>query len=88
MSTAHSPATTDALLRLEQVFTEALELPPDTEHATLAYRETAVWDSLAHMQLIIAIESSFDVMLETTDVLGLSSFTVACETLRRHGVAI
>ena len=88
MSIAESTAAAETLLRLQQVFTDALELPPGTEHAALAYRATAAWDSLAHMQLVIANESAFDVMLETTDVLGLSSFTAACEILRRHGVPI
>lgn len=79
---------TDANARLRQAFTDALELPAGIDHTTLAYRETPTWDSLAHMQLVIAIESAFDVMLETEDVLALSSFTEACVILRRHGHAV
>jgi acyl carrier protein len=74
--------------QLQRVFTETLELPADIDHSTLAYRETLGWESLAHMQLVLAIESAFDVMLETDDVLALSSFTAACDILRKYGVAI
>jgi acyl carrier protein len=81
-------ASTDALQQLKTAFSTALELPATIDHDTLAYRETPVWDSVAHMQLIVTIESTFDVMLETDDVLALSSFTVAKSILRRHGIAL
>lgn len=83
-----STAGLSSLARLQQAFTDALELPADTDHERLAYRETASWDSLAHMQLIITIESAFDVMMDTDDVLALNSFPVSKEILRRHGVDI
>ena len=88
MTTIVPSTQTDALARLKQAFTEALELPAGVEHGTLAYRETPAWDSLAHMQLVIAVESAFDVMLETEEVLALSSFGEACTILRRHGIAL
>jgi acyl carrier protein len=81
-------ATADALARLKAAFTEALELPANADHDTLAYRETPTWDSLAHMQLVIAIEGAFDVMLETEQVLALSSFAEARAILRTHGIDV
>jgi acyl carrier protein len=88
MTTSTIAATVTPLEQLQRVFTDTLELPADVDHSTLAYRDTLGWESLAHMQLVLAIESAFDVMLETEDVLALSSFTVACEILRKYGVAI
>jgi hypothetical protein len=38
------------------------------------------------MALIAQIEGTFDVMLDTDEVVGLSSFLKAKETLGRHGV--
>jgi acyl carrier protein len=86
MSIVTSPAQTDALTRLREAFTSALELAPDADHEALAYRETPTWDSVAHMQLIVAIEGVFDVMLETEEVLALSSFPEARNILRKHGI--
>lgn len=87
MTTATTSAA-DTLDRLKAAFTTALELSADADHAVLAYRETPTWDSVAHMQLIVAIENAFDVMLETEEVLALSSFTESMVILRKHGVII
>ncbi len=77
----------DRLARLQQVFTTSLELAPDVDHSGLAYRATPQWDSVAHLQLVIALEAEFDVMLETDDVLSLSTFGDATTILSRHGIA-
>jgi acyl carrier protein len=58
----------------------------DLNHAEFAV--TAGWDSMAHMQLISEIESTFDLMLNTDEVISLSSFERAKEILRAHGVNI
>lgn len=86
MSSQASINNLEAASRLCDVFTSVLELEPDSDHEKLAYRETPSWDSVAHMQLIVAIESAFDVMLETEDVLALSSFAEARKILSKHGV--
>lgn len=88
MTTDTTTAAAETLDRLKAAFTSALELSADADHAVLAYRETPTWDSVAHMQLVVAIENTFDVMLETEEVLGLSSFTESMVILRKHGVLI
>jgi hypothetical protein len=40
------------------------------------------------MMLVGEIESAFDVMLDTQDVIGMSSYSLAREILKRHGVQI
>jgi len=45
------------------------------------------WDSVGHMALVAAIERAFDVMMETDDVIGLSSFAKAKEILSKHGIS-
>jgi acyl carrier protein len=52
----------------------------------LEYRKIPQWDSLAHMQLVEEIEDSFNVMLETDDVIALSSFNQAKVILSKYGV--
>lgn len=72
--------------RLIEVFREALTVPPDVDITTLAYRSITQWDSVGHMQLVAAIETAFDVMLETDQVIDLSSFDKALEILTAHGI--
>lgn len=72
--------------RLRKVFRSALELPGDYDVDGLEYRAIEKWDSLAHMSLVAAIEDEFDVMIDTDDVIDMSSFTKAREILGKHGV--
>ncbi len=76
----------DNIEKLKNVFTEALSLEADTDFDTLAYRENPKWDSLAHMQLVGILENEFDIMLDTEDVIAMSSFPVAIELLGKYGV--
>jgi len=36
----------------------------------LGIRKTPGWDSVAHMRLVAEIESAFDIMMDTEDVIG------------------
>ncbi|MEB3196605.1 MAG: acyl carrier protein [Candidatus Sericytochromatia bacterium] len=77
-----------SIVMLKQVFREALDLPANLEDQleTLTYRSIDQWDSIAHMRLVSDLESAFDILLETEDVLGLSSFEMARQILAKHGV--
>ncbi len=72
--------------RLRRVFVDTLELGDGVDVANLNYRDIPEWDSLGHMTLVAAIEDEFDVQLDTEQVIGLSSFKIAIETLRGLGV--
>jgi acyl carrier protein len=66
---------------------DSLGLPADVDWETLSYRGVQEWDSVAHMHLVGEIEQHFDLMLETGDVLAMSSFTATQAILVRHGVS-
>ena len=74
--------------QLRAAFVEALGLPAEIDVTTTAYRVTRQWDSVAHMQLVAAIELAFDIMLDTDDVIGMSSYGKAREIVGKHGVAL
>ena len=75
-----------SIQKLKDAFAEALRLPPDSDFESLEYRGISSWDSVGHMQLVAEIEAAFDIMLETEDVLGMSSFVKAGEIVTRYGV--
>lgn len=72
--------------RLKKVFSAALGLAPEVDVTALAYAQHPAWDSVAHMQLVSALESEFDIMLDTDDVIGLSSFGEAARIVQKYGV--
>jgi acyl carrier protein len=76
-----------ALDKLKSAFAESIALPPGTAYDDVAYGKTNGWDSVAHMALISRIEEQFDIMLETDDVIDLSSFPRAREIVSRYGIA-
>jgi acyl carrier protein len=72
--------------RLHAVFARMLGLAPEEITDELAYRSVRQWDSVSHMALVAALEDEFEVMLETEEVIDLSSVAKAKEILGRHGV--
>lgn len=71
--------------KLKQAFAEGLGIERTSVSEELQYSSSA-WDSIGHMAVIAAIERAFDIMLDTDDVIGMSSFLKAKETVARHGI--
>jgi acyl carrier protein len=72
---------------LRDVFVSALGLPLDTDFESLEYSQNPKWDSVGHMQLVAAIERTFKIMLEVDDVLGMKSYPITREILRKYGIS-
>jgi acyl carrier protein len=71
--------------RLTQCFVDALGIPPGDVVDTLAYNSIKPWDSVGHMALVAAIEGEFNVMLDTDEIIGMSTVAVARQTLEKRG---
>lgn len=54
----------------------------------LKYQDVEAWDSVGHMQLVTALEDAFDIMMETEDIIDLSSFEKGMEILAKYDVEI
>jgi len=54
----------------------------------LKYQAITNWDSVGHMSLIAALEEAFDIMMDTADIIDLSSFEKGKEILAKYDVAI
>ena len=54
----------------------------------LAYQSIPEWDSVGHMALVAEIESTFDVRLDSDDIIGMSDVFKAIEILQKHGVVL
>ena len=61
-------------------------MAPDAKFEDAKYGDTEGWDSAAHMALITEIESAFDIMLDTDEVIGISSFGKARDFVANHGI--
>lgn len=72
--------------KLYQAFARALEIDESLVKDDLSYESIPEWDSVAHMALVAALENAFEAMLDTNEILDLSSVAKAKEILGNHGV--
>lgn len=56
------------------------------EAESLTYQQIAEWDSVGHMSLVSALEEAFDIMLDTDDIIDLSSYQKGKEILNKYNV--
>lgn len=68
------------LEKYNQAFIESLEVSADQLEG-LQYQAVASWDSVGHMGLIAAIEDAFEIMMDTDDIIDLSSYEKGKEIL-------
>jgi len=72
--------------RLRGVFVQSLGISAEAVTDTLEYNSIREWDSIAHMALIAAIDQEFGIMLETEDVIDMSSFAQAQAIVAKYGI--
>lgn len=73
------------LEKYTNVFVENLRITAE-QCEGLQYQGVELWDSVGHMTLVAALEDTFDIMLETDDIVDLSSFEKGMEILKKYGV--
>jgi len=73
--------------KLYAAFAQALTIEHGKITDDLAYNTIAEWDSVGHMALVAEIESAFDVMMDTDDIVDLSSVGKAREILRKYHIS-
>lgn len=68
-------------------FQENLGVSED-ELENLEYQGIAAWDSVGHMTLMAALEDTFDIMLDTDDIIDFSSFQKGKEILKKYEIEL
>ncbi len=79
-------STTDHAVR--DAFISALDLPSGSDVEGLEIGNNPAWDSVGHMALVAELEDRFGVSLEIDEIVAISSYAQAVETLRTHGIEV
>lgn len=66
-----------------QAFVDSLEISKDDVEG-LTYQSISAWDSVGHMELVAAIEDTFDIMMDTDDIIDFNSFERGKEILSKN----
>ena len=69
--------------KYDAAFIETLEITKEQLEG-LEYQQIPSWDSVGHMGLVAAIEDAFDIMMDTDDIIDLSSYEKGKEILSKN----
>ena len=70
-----------------QAFIKTFRVNPD-QLDTLTYRSTSGWDSIGHMVLISSLEEAFNILIDTDDIIDLSSYVKGKLILKKYNINI
>lgn len=74
-----------------EIYNNAFKEAFNVEESALAgleYQAISEWDSVGHMNLIAALEDSFDIMMDTDDIIDFSSYEKGKEILAKYDKVI
>ncbi len=73
-------------LKLKQVLSGILMMPVERITDEVSLKTTEEWDSLKHMELIVAIEEEFKINLEFDDIVAMTNLPAIRKILSAKGV--
>lgn len=74
--------------KLIDSFVSALGVERSIIIDSLEYNTIPQWDSVAHMALIAALEEKFDIMMDTDDIIDMSSVAKAKEIISKYDIVL
>ena len=75
------------LEKYNEAFISSLEVKKEALQG-LTYLGIEAWDSVGHMNLIAALEEAFDIMMDTDDIIDLSSYEKGKEILKKYEIEL
>jgi acyl carrier protein len=73
---------------LKEIFTQVFDLATDRINIDLTQKDIAKWDSLAQMQLVVALEQRFKINLELEEIVTMDSVKTIADILEKKGVNV
>ncbi len=74
--------------RLALLLSELFLLPVEQVTDDLSKDTVEMWDSLNHLELVLALETEFDVTLSTDEILEMVNYPIIKAILREHGITV
>jgi len=71
----------DTISQIKEVFARVLETDPAQIEASTSPDSLDAWDSIAHVQLILALEKSFSIKIAPDEGIGIENFDMACRLI-------
>ena len=74
--------------KYQVIFIKSLSIDSKKFNEKIQYNEIPEWDSIGHMTLMSGLEDTFQIALETDDIVEFSSFKKGIEILKKYKVRI
>lgn len=74
--------------KLKKIIADLFKIKEDEINDESSMDNIANWDSLKHMNLIIAIEEQFEITLSADEIVEMTSFVKIKQILRNEGIEI
>ena len=75
-------------MKLEALFSNLLQEPIESINEETSPRSTRSWDSLKHLELVMAIEGTYSVQFSMPEIVGLNSLGNIRQILKLKGVDV
>lgn len=75
--------TQEILTDCNQIFIDQLDNPSIVLKRETTANEVEEWDSLSHIQLIVAIEKHFKIRFTTAEIQGFKNVGEMCDTIEK-----
>lgn len=72
--------------QLQEAIATTLKVAPETITKTTKDEELAAWDSIGHVNLMMALEQTFDIFLDVEDFEKLNSVPAMLEYLNEKNI--
>ena len=76
------------LEKYKKVFCESFAINESQLDENLEYNSIETWDSVGHMGMISNLEDTFEIMLDTHDIIEFSSFYKGFEILNKYRIEL
>jgi acyl carrier protein len=73
-------------ISLHEIVAKSLLIDVSAVTDDLRYNSIPEWDSVAHMALIAELEEGYDIMLDTDDIVAMSSVSAIADILKKYDV--
>jgi acyl carrier protein len=74
--------------KYDQIFIDCFSVEKSVLNGEFVYQCVAEWDSVGHMGMIAEIEETFDIMMETDDIIDFGSYTKGIEILSKYNILL
>jgi len=73
---------------IQNLVADVLQMPAAAITENVAMKDLEAWDSLKHMELVVAVEQNFQIQLTFDEILLMQSVGAIENVLRQRGVAV